>query len=397
MKTTHMKSFIQLSFMCLLSLVSLHTMAHEDHTKHQKTTLAVSMAFGAKGQLWRATTTDGFVWVDTSSDLGKTFNQPIKLNTESQKIGADGEARPKIAISDKGDIYVTWTQMLKQPFTGYIWFARSQNQGKTFEKPMIVHQDRAEITHRFDALHVAPDGVITVLWIDKRDLVAAKAANKAYAGAAIYYAQSTDKGATFKPEQKLADSSCECCRIATATSMNGGVVALWRHVYATNERDHAMAEISKGRASEPKRASFGRWVIDGCPHQGGALALGAGFGYHMAYFDGQDKKPGLYVSRMDGEAWVTSPAKKFGDNSKSASHPDLLSIGENVWLVWRETQGTQHQIFGMTSDDGGRSWNEAKLLTKADGKVDYPFLMANQKQVYLSWNTANGLQIMPLN
>ena len=70
--------------------------------------------------------------------------------------------------------------------------------------------------------------------------------------------------------------------------------------------------------------------------QEAARALNGG-GYHMAYFDGKDKKPGLYYSRMDGEAWVTSPAKQFGDNAKQARHPALLSMGKKVWLVWLET------------------------------------------------------------
>src|SRR3954471_22439722 len=135
------------------------------------------------------------------------FSNPIRIKAPSQKIGADGEARPKLAIGPEGNIYVTWTEVLKAPFSGYIWFARSTNQGKSFEKPMIVHQDRAEITHRFEALNVSQSGDskgnITVAWVDKRDLIAAKAAGKAYDGAAIYYAVSTNKGASFNPEQKL--------------------------------------------------------------------------------------------------------------------------------------------------------------------------------------------------
>ena len=150
-------------FICQF-LVIAQVYAHEDHTKHQKTNLAISVAFDGAGTLWRASVHDGFVLVDKSSDLGKTFAAPTKVNQTPQKIGADGEARPKIAISPEGNIYLTWTQALKTPFAGYIWFARSNDGGKTFEKPYIVHQDRAEITHRFDALNLAPDGKITVSW-----------------------------------------------------------------------------------------------------------------------------------------------------------------------------------------------------------------------------------------
>ncbi len=390
-------------FLLILSfLFALNALAHEAHTMPQKSTLAISVAFDSAGTLWRASVHEGFVQVDKSSDLGKTFSKPVKVNQTEQKIGAEGEARPKIAIGLEGNIYLTWTQALKTPYAGYIWFARSVDGGKSFEKPYIVHQDRAEITHRFDALNLAPNGNITVTWIDKRDLIAAEATGKKYDGAAIYYAVSADKGASFKPEQKLADSTCECCRIVTTNKPDGTVVALWRHVFAGSERDHMIAEIPKdGAKAELHRATFGHWVIDGCPHHGAAIASGgedaSWWGYHMAYFDGNDKKPGLYYSRMDGVAWASSPAKKFGDNTKQAGHPSILSSDEHVWLVWREIKDGKTSILGMLSDDGGKNWHDAKTLANSSARVDYPILVAHKTSTYLVWNTQQGgLQVLLL-
>jgi hypothetical protein len=382
----------------------VHANAHEAHTQHAASQLAVSVTIDETGKLWRASVQDGFVQVDSSVDLGNTFTKPVKVNQTAMKIGAEGEARPKIAVL-AGNIYLTWTQALKTPYAGYIWFARSIDGGKSFDKPYIVHTDRAEITHRFDALNVASDGKITVTWIDKRDLLAAKAAGKKYDGAAIYYAVSTDKGVSFKPEQKLADSSCECCRIVTTNKPDGTVVALWRHVFEGSERDHMIAEIPALEANNhaaPRRATFGHWVIDGCPHHGAALASGGEganwWGYHMAYFDGNDKKPGLYYSRMDGVAWASSPPKKFGDNTKQAGHPALLTRGEKVWLVWREVKDGKSSILGMFSDDDGKSWANAKVLASTSQKADYPILIQYKNLPYLVWNTQQaGLQVVLLN
>jgi len=380
------------------TLLSLNAFAHEAHTMGSKSTLAISVAFDSNGKLWRASVRNGFVLVDASEDLGKSFSESVKVNQSEQKIGADGEARPKIAIDSKGNIYLTWTEALKTPFAGYVWFSRSINGGKSFEKPYIVHQDRAEITHRFDALNVAPDGKITVAWVDKRDLMAAKAADKPYDGAAIYYAISADAGKTFAPEQKLADSSCECCRIALTNKPDGTVVAMWRHVFAGSERDHAIAEINSNKPPAIVRASFGHWKIDGCPHHGAALAYGEGFGYHMAYFDGAGDKPSLMVSRMDGEAWVSSPPKKFGNMKNSAGHPALLSLGEKVWLVWKETNAAKEtEIYQMKSDDGGKSWDDAKRIFMTKDKADYPQLIENKGKVFLAINTVvEGFNLVPI-
>jgi hypothetical protein len=403
-----MKKLFAFCLICLSYCVS----AHEEHASSQENSLAISVAFDAQGSLWRVFEKNGLILVDSSRDLGKTYSSSVQITPSKQKIGSEGEARPKIAIGPEGNIYLTWTEALKKPFTGYIWFSRSINGGKSFEMPTIVHSDRAEITHRFDSLNISKSGKITVTWVDKRDLIAAKSAGKRYEGAAIYYAVSANQGASFAPELKLADSSCECCRIALTNKPDATVVAMWRHVFEGGERDHMMAEIPAQPNQKPdlKRATFGRWKIDGCPHHGAALATGGEgkdwWGYHMAWFDGGNDDSGkdanLFYARMDGEAWVSSPPKKFGKHSNQAGHPALLSIGENVWLVWREIENKniakQNVIKGMFSDDGGRSWGVTKELSSSSSdKTDYPQLLAYGNQGYLVWNTLKeGLTVIPL-
>lgn len=395
----------KLLIFCFLSLISM-AQAHEAHTQYSKATLAIGLAFDAQGHLWRASVADGFVWVDMSTDAGKTFSSPVKVNAVAQKIGADGEARPKIALSKEGYIYLTWTEALKKPFAGHIWFARSMNAGKSFEPPYVLHQDRAEITHRFDALNVNAEGKITVTWVDKRDLLAAKAANKPYDGAAIYYAVSTNQGVSFTAEKKLADSSCECCRIALTNKPDGTAVAMWRHVFPGSERDHMMAEIPDGdQSATVKRATFGHWKVEGCPHHGAALASGGvgkdWWGYHMAWFDGGNDETGkdanLFYARMDGVAWVSSSPKKFGNMQKQAGHPALTSNKETVWLVWSEKAAGKSQVLLLQSQDEGRYWGKPRVVVEVDGTADYPVLLQRGEQVFLAWNTEKeALKLLPL-
>lgn len=378
------------------SLLSAGSQAHEAHTEQAASLLAVSVVGDAQGRLWMAQARQGQVWVAMSEDGGKQFGQEVAVHPQSMKVAAAGEARPKIALGPQGQVYVSWTESLKKPYAGYIWFARSLDGGKHFEPPMLVHQDREEITHRFDALHVAANGTVTVAWVDKRDLLAAKVAGKAYEGAAIYYAVSTNQGKSFSPEQKLADSSCECCRIAMTSKADGTVAVLWRHVFEGSERDHAMAEIAPGGKPVLVRASYGHWKIDGCPHHGAALAVGEGFGYHLAYFDGAGDKPGLRVARMDAAAWVTSPPKRVGDARKNAAHPALFSQGDAVWLAWQEHQGNQAEILLMRSVDGGRSWSAPEVALRSNGKLDYPQWVSLAGQVSLVVNSAEqGLVVKP--
>ena len=380
---TMLKNLLKkLQLLCLIGLACLNLTAFAHGGHEPPSNLAISVAFDATGNLWRVRANNAFVQVDVSHDLAKTFSKPVNVSMNAQKIVAGGEARPKIAIGPEGNIYVAWTELLNKPSASVIWFARSVNGGKSFENAMIVYHDRAEVAHQFEALNVAPDGKITLVWMDNRDGVAA-----------IYAAASANHGASFELEQKLSDGVCECCRIATINKPDGTVVAMWRHVFEGGERDHMLAEIPLKANQTPvlKRSTFGHWKIDGCPHHGAALAIGGAgkdwWGYHMAYFDGNDKKPGLYYSRMDGVAWASSPAKRFGNHQHQAGHPAILSMGDKVWLVWREADGKNSQIFGMYSDDGGKTWQNATLLASTAGKTDYPQLLEQGNQVYLVWNT----------
>jgi hypothetical protein len=381
-----MKTIKLVLSLAILMALAGNAGAHEGHDHGPP--LAVSVALDTQGNLWRVSVKDGFVLVDQSKmSSALAFSAQQKLNSQAHKIGTDGDARPKIAIAQNGNIYVTWTQALPAPYSGYIWFSRSINGGKSFSQPSIVHQDRAEITHRFDALAVSPSGRVYVAWVDKRDLIAAKKAKQAYDGAAIYYAVSDDQGLSFGAEQKAVDNSCECCRIAMLANEKGDAVMMWRHLFDGGVRDHAMAKIGVNeKSTKIHRASFGQWKINACPHHGPALAKGGDWGYHMAWFDGGDKA-GLFYARMDGDAWVSSPAKRFGDANSQAGHPALISNGEQVWLAWKEMTDTASEVKLVKSDDSGRSWDSPVVISQTKGKSDYPQLLLKDGQAYLAWNS----------
>lgn len=386
---------------CLLVALAVGPARAEEHhhagMANSRPGLAVTAAFDAQGRLWRARVENGRLLVDHSDDL-KTFSTPVVVNAQPEKIGAEGELRPKLAIGSRGELYLSWTQALPQPYAGNIKFSRSLDGGRTFSAPIVVNRDRQPITHRFATLSLAPNGTIYVAWVDKRDLRAAKAKGQPYAGAAIYYAVSRDGGASFQPEYKLADHTCECCRIGVATAPDGSALVFWRHLYDGGVRDHAVAMLgARGVLKGPQRVSFDNWKIDACPHHGPTLARGGDWGWHIAWYDGAEGKQGLRYARLDGDAWVTSPPRRFGNADAQAGHPALLAAGERVFLAWKELDERGAYIMLMTSADGGRHWDKPRKVAQSAGASDYPILAARGQQAYLSWNTARGgYQLVPL-
>ena len=252
-------------FVCLLGFVASVALAQHQH-KANAVPLAASAAFDARGGLWAVAVEGPHVVLRRSMDVGNSWSAARRVNAAAEPIGAEGDARPKIALGAGGEVYVTWTRPLGKPYTGEIRFARSLDAGRSFGMPLTVHGDRQEITHRFDALTVARDGKLFIAWIDKRDPVKA---GKAYRGAAVYFAVSDNRGASFRGDYKLADHSCECCRIALLPRGDGSVLALWRHVFEPNVRDHALALMhADGCATGLRRATFDDWAVDVCPQHG---------------------------------------------------------------------------------------------------------------------------------
>ena len=83
----------------------------------------------------------------------------------------------------------------------------------------------------------------------------------------------------------LTGGVCYCCKTAIATGSDGSIHAAWRHVYPGNIRDIAFTMSADGGRSftPPVRVSEDRWVLDGCPENGPAIAVDASRRIHVVW------------------------------------------------------------------------------------------------------------------
>jgi len=392
-----------LRLLCVGLFFCSAALSHEQHADHEASNgssskaargdLGSSATFDPQGTLWAVSKDGGHVVVRRSGDLGRSWSRAGPVNAVPEAVGADGDSRPKVAAGPGGEIYVTWTKPLSKPYTGDIRFSRSVDGGKTFSAPVTVHTDRQEITHRFDAITVNRNGQVFIAWIDKRDQAAAAKAGAAYRGAAVYYAVSDDRGASFRGDFKLGDHSCECCRIALLPRDDGSVLAMWRHVFAPNIRDHAIAQMNPdGRAGTLRRATFDDWRVDVCPHHGPSLAADAAGRLHAVWFTQGSKRAGVFYSRLkDGGV---EAQRRVG--AETAEHADLAISGQRVAVAWKEFDGERSRLRAMLSEDGGDKWRERQLAATA-GASDQPRLLERQGRFYVFWNTRQEpLSVIPL-
>jgi hypothetical protein len=359
----------------------------------QKSSLGTSAATDPQGQLWIAYAegdpSSATVYVSRSKDL-KSWDTPIAVNATPEPVSSDGENRPKLAFDQQGGVYVTWTSPTSANYTGDIRFARSTNGGTRWTKPIVVHRDRQLITHRFESLLVDRDGTLWVSWIDKRDLQAAQAKKQDYSGAAIYYAYSTDRGVTWQGDRKLADHSCECCRIALATDANGRVAALWRHVFEPSERDHAFAYLTRDQAPVINRATYDRWNVDACPHHGPGLAIAEDGTRHAVWFNQVDGAGRVYYGQLTSDK--PTRVKQLPDG---ATHADVAVSGNSVAIAWKRFDGEATRVESWLSSDGGRTFAPGASLSTS-GDSDQPRLVTTKGDIVLVWRRAEGVAVQRL-
>lgn len=363
--------------------------------KGGKQELGASAIFAADGSLLVAAKQGEHVMLYRSRDDGRSWSAPVAVNARPEAISADGENRPKLSFAADGGLLVTWTRPLGKPYSGAIRLARADD-GEHFAAPLTVHQDPAEITHRFESLLTTPDNKVIVAWIDKRDLEAAKAGKSAYRGAAIYSAVSTDGGRSFQAERKLADHSCECCRIAAALDRDGTPLFMWRHVYAANERDHALARLAAdGTPASVQRATFDRWKVDGCPHHGPSLVVDGAGVRHAVWFNQKDGEGRVFYGRLLPGAEIRVEGQRAVGGPRAA-HADLATAGGKLAIVWKEFDGERTQLRALLSADGGQHFEELKLAA-TDGASDQPRVIQRQDNLYAFWHTAQeGFRLVVL-
>jgi len=364
--------------------------------KKPRVELGSSAAFEPGGQLLAVSKQGDHVLLYRSADEGASWSAPVVVNAQPEAISADGENRPKIAFARDGAVLVSWTKPLGRPNTGEIRLARADD-GEHFSAPITVHRDRQEITHRFESMLVAGDGRVLLAWIDKRDLESAKAGKTAYRGAAIYAAVSVDGGRSFEPERKLADHSCECCRIGSALDADGAPLFMWRHVFAPNERDHAIVRVKPdGTPDAVLRATFDHWQIDGCPHHGPSLAVDGGGVRHAVWFNQTDGAGQLFYGRLEGGKDGIAVAGQRSVGGPRAEHADLAVAGRRVALLWKEFDGERTRLLAEVSEDGGLSFQRIELASSV-GATDQPRALQRGSALYGFWRTEReGMQVFGL-
>lgn len=384
---SRMKALLSLTLLLCAITVAAHEKAKPKQGNCSGPEIAcaktVTSAFAPSGDLWRLWVHEKHLYYAISKDKGQHFSLPTKVDIAAEKISSRGENRPKIGFDTNMGVYISWAMPLKKRFTALVRFTYSADGGKTFIKPITVNNDGLEIGHSFNEMLVSKTGQVTMTWLDGRQ----RTKHKNYVGSALYraYGNMTEKGFVFD-NTKLADNTCQCCRIAMTESPSGDVALMWRHIFADNIRDHAIMTFKQNQmVPKHQRATFDQWQINGCPHQGPGISIDSDNRYHMVWFNNGSKGKGLFYAYSDHQGIKQSNPISLGNFERQANHAHVINTGQLVDVIWMEFNSTHYQLYHQRSQNGGQSFSVAKVLANSKKGADRPFLLKANNKHYISW------------
>lgn len=351
----------------------------------------VSVAFGPDGRLWRLVPTQKFVFVDYSTDYGKTFSKPIAVNQAPLRIRARSEDRPSIAIDDNGWIYVLFLADGAVPWSAH--FSLSKNGGTHFSDPILVSDQAHQVKHYQTIVAVNGSRGAYVFWSDERgrDQTRTK-------GNALYYAPIESSGSLKLTNAKITESICECCRLAVDFDVHQNPVVFSRMIYDGSIRDHGIVRRLSDNSWLPQRTTYDEWKMEGCPEHGPALSISEAGRYHMTWFTQGAQRKGIFYAHSDDRVTTMSKPMSLGDSNQLPGHADVLALGDKVVLVWQEFDGVKTVLKVIQSKNRGEHWSTARIIANSDDRADYPFLISDGKQIFVSWYTENsGYYLLPVN
>lgn len=312
-----------------------------------------------------------------SSDNGKTWSAPVKMNGEVKVTTTMGERGPKLALGKAGAVCVVWLEFWAPGVQTHAWFTCSTDGGKSFEAPKAVSPMTG-----LDGVTLAADaaGGVACFWHCMNPV------QKEIPQATwIHVARSADGGITFGDAahvkiSNLRELACSMCQMQARIGKDGSVYLVFRGA-DKNIRDFWMLKGAKGKDEfTALRVNEDNWEIKTCPMCGPELTVGpdgralcAFMSRHKVYWAMSDQNVSafqLHVATPAGEddeiypvaiankkgqvlmAWQVGPMSTSGTATvKWAQYGrDGKPTGE-AGVVGKSSSGTKAEVFVGTDDE----------------------------------------------
>ena len=328
------------------------------------------------------------VLIASSSDAGKTWSAPQRVNSETEAVQGE-ENGPKVAFDARGRAHVVWSipSGKGDKTRANIRFAHENgNGGFTAARTLNEVKDAA----RFPIIESMPDGKMLIAWIDRR-LDKPKPRQ-------LYMMRIGAGGEAQTKNYQVGEGLCECCKLGIAFADNGKTVYLVdREVDAKKFRNHALRKSTDGGASfaPPMEISNDGWQVPSCPHSGPSIGRDSRGWLHVSWFTlgRSEKEAGIYYSVSKDGGTSFAPRRLVHTNTAPEILYNSLVVGDDdrVYLAWNNLDSNNRaQIYLRAIAADGSTWSPIQQVSNAKGNASRPSLAVRDNQLNIAWTETDG-------
>jgi len=330
--------------------------------------------------------TDGFA--------ATTFGSILRVDDNTGPV-ITGQWNPAIATDTNGDIYAVW-QDSRDSGQYNIYFAKSTDGGVSFGTNLRVNDPGFSSQMRWrPAITVDTNGDIYVVWD--------QSTRGNFYHSDIYFAKSTDGGASFEPAVLVDDAPGKTKQSmpSIATDTDGDIYVVWQ-----DNRIHQAINVTYFAKSTDGGASFRTNV---CVNDVGAsitgdswpsVAVDANKDIYVAW---QDNRSGYYntycAKSTDGGASFGTNVRvdDTGTTTSWQSRVGLvIDTNGDVYVAWQDNRNVDSldfDIYLAKSTDGGATFGTNTCVNDINSRGQFRPLMAidPDDNIYLTWeDNRNG-------
>jgi len=297
---------------------------------------------------WSGSTTGDDIDFTMSSNGGRSWSPPIRVNDDA---AAAAQAEPSLALDTANNIYIAWTDA--RSGNNDVYFAKSVNGGQTFGANLRVNDVMTNSQSEPDlAVDPVNPHLVHVVWTDTRSPIL---------GPDIFYANSTDGGLSFNPSVRVNDdvTSTEQGQPAIAVAPNRDVYVVWRDPRSAAKGPDIYFAKSSDLGATWSPNIYVNSDVGNAAQQDPTIAVDLAGTIYVAWADGRNANtaPDIY------EAWSANAGASFGANVQVNDDRGLApqlspSLAANAgkiriaWADYRTGGSTNYDIYTASSQDG---------------------------------------------
>ncbi len=306
------------------------------------------------------------------------WSEPQKV-IESFNMMVNWADFPSLFELSDGVLAAHWLAALPDSDEGYnVNLALSQDQGKTWSKPITPHRDAKKGEHGFVSLAPAPGNQgISVIWLDPRKLEDEE-------GDVALMQTTVAADGTLGNESEIDPRVCECCQPTTVT-VPDGLLTAYRDRSQEEIRDIVVARFEGGKWSTPKTVFDDHWEIQACPIQGPALSA-SGNNVVVAWFTEANDMPKVQVAfSTDGGKSFGAPVQVDDGNPIGRVDVAILESGGAV-VTWIEHAAAGGELRARQIEAGGTRHDARTIASTSIGtESGFPRVRRTGDGILFAW------------